>query len=303
MVAFLCAATSLGSQDVYDEPPPSPPKFEDGIIGSETIHHPLLEKVFPGVEFIEETSACTMPHSKRIVAIFSGKTWRMTAEFNVLYANVSHSVPITVDERLEAFVRLMYWPRDPNVKILTREPVNIKRIAYTLNHRLVIEREAEVFGIRHGGIKTEILIALDLNQITSVEVRDDFGKGFGTPGIFRPILINSLDDSLGDWKCTGWENENLTKSVVQVPDRISLVASPNPFNPSTTIPYSLPEAAMVEMVAYNLAGQRVATLVDGYRDAGRHEITWDASGLPTGVYLLNLNAGEFCSTVKVVLVK
>jgi len=200
MVAFLCAATSLGSQDVYDEPPPSPPKFEDGIIGSETIHHPLLEKVFPGVEFIEETSACTMPHSKRIVAIFSGKTWRMTAEFNVLYGNVSHSVPITVDERLEAFVRLMYWPRDPNVKILTREPVNIKRIAYTLNHRLVIEREAEVFGIRHGGIKTEILIALDLNQITSVEVRDDFGKGFGTPGIFRPILINSLDDSLGDWK-------------------------------------------------------------------------------------------------------
>ena len=60
---------------------------------------------------------------------------------------------------------------------------------------------------------------------------------------------------------------------------------------------------MVEMVAYNLAGQRVATLVDGYRDAGRHEITWDAGALSSGIYFVNLKAGTYQQTLKLLLTK
>lgn len=66
---------------------------------------------------------------------------------------------------------------------------------------------------------------------------------------------------------------------------------PNPFNPATRIQYDLPTPAHVRLVVYNLLGQEVARLVEGRRAAGRHEVVWDASGAPGGVYLVRLTAG------------
>lgn len=78
---------------------------------------------------------------------------------------------------------------------------------------------------------------------------------------------------------------------------------PNPFNPVTTIKFSLPEPGRVELVVFDLQGRRVATLADGELGAGDHAITWDASDQASGVYFYRLTAGDVQETHRMVLLK
>jgi hypothetical protein len=78
---------------------------------------------------------------------------------------------------------------------------------------------------------------------------------------------------------------------------------PNPFNPSTTIPYAIPVRSNVELMVFNTLGQRVAILQDGEQDAGYHEVRFDAHGLPSGVYFYRLSAGASTETKKLILVR
>jgi len=78
---------------------------------------------------------------------------------------------------------------------------------------------------------------------------------------------------------------------------------PNPFNPTTEISFSLPSASDVKLEVYNIMGQRVVTLADGYLEAGRHATIWDASSVASGIYFYRLTANEFVETKKMVLLK
>jgi PKD repeat protein len=78
---------------------------------------------------------------------------------------------------------------------------------------------------------------------------------------------------------------------------------PNPFNPSTEISFSLPEASRVSLEVYNVMGQKVATLVKGHLDAGEHSFTFNGSGIASGVYLYRLEAGSSVETRKMLLLK
>ena len=88
------------------------------------------------------------------------------------------------------------------------------------------------------------------------------------------------------------------RRTAPLPARLRLGQNfPNPFNPSTIIPYQLPAATRVRLEVFNILGQRVATLVDGERPAGFHTATWngtDASGrgVGSGVYLYRLLGGR-----------
>ena len=107
------------------------------------------------------------------------------------------------------------------------------------------------------------------------------------------------------WDCTGdlFPEEGAQVSGI-VPDGYMLYnAHPNPFNPTTTLSFALPEAAKVNIAVYDISGRQVAELVNGWRDAGLHEVTFDGSGLASGMYLYRLSAGEFTANGKMVLLK
>ena len=78
---------------------------------------------------------------------------------------------------------------------------------------------------------------------------------------------------------------------------------PNPFNPSTQITFALPEAQTVRLSIYNNLGQQIATLADGSYQAGEYRVTFDATGLPSGMYFYRAEAGSFSSVRKMVLMK
>ena len=78
---------------------------------------------------------------------------------------------------------------------------------------------------------------------------------------------------------------------------------PNPFNPSTVISYGLPERSHVRLMIYNGLGKLVAQLVDREQEGGFFEITFDASHLPSGVYIYRLQAGEYMKSKKLLYIK
>jgi len=89
-----------------------------------------------------------------------------------------------------------------------------------------------------------------------------------------------------------------------VPKQFSLGQNyPNPFNPTTKISFSLPEASNVVLKIFDVLGSEVATLFEGEKPAGNYEVNFDASKLASGMYVYTINAGNFTSTKKMMLMK
>jgi len=78
---------------------------------------------------------------------------------------------------------------------------------------------------------------------------------------------------------------------------------PNPFNPTTTIKYSIPQGINVTLRVYDILGNEIATLIDEYKPAGNFEIEFDASSLSSGIYFYQLRAENYTSTKKMLLIK
>jgi len=110
---------------------------------------------------------------------------------------------------------------------------------------------------------------------------------------------------VGDWAEWGEEfGEGESASTALNPDSYSLSkAHPNPFNPVTTIDFSIPEATEVSLGVYNSMGQRVAILHRGMTPAGNYSIQWNAVNMSSGVYFYYLQAGDFSNIKKCVLMK
>lgn len=98
----------------------------------------------------------------------------------------------------------------------------------------------------------------------------------------------------------------------QVPNSFNLAQNyPNPFNPSTTIKFSLPKSSFASLKIYDMLGREVSTLISGELEAGDHEIKWNASNYPSGVYFYKLAAGDpstssgqgYTDTKKMILAK
>ena len=122
--------------------------------------------------------------------------------------------------------------------------------------------------------------------------------------------------ALDNLEGTGWEvnvvddwhdvpNPNAPIGATSVPQasKLSLSNSPEPFNPSTSINFSLPADGMTQLDVFNVSGAKVATLINGFRQAGNHQVTFDASHLTSGLYLYRLSFGGQTAVNKMMLVK
>ena len=99
----------------------------------------------------------------------------------------------------------------------------------------------------------------------------------------------------------------LRKSTTTVPAAFALSpAYPNPFNPVTTIQFSIPIVQIrhaVSVQIYDITGKLVGTLMDEELKPGHHTIQWNASGFSSGVYFVRLQSGDFSKSQKLILLK
>ena len=83
----------------------------------------------------------------------------------------------------------------------------------------------------------------------------------------------------------------MTGTLLEIPSTFVLEpAYPNPFNPITTLDYSLPKESNIELFIYNISGEKIIELYKGQKQAGYHSQDWNAEGLPSGIYFVKLNA-------------
>ncbi|MBK9099016.1 MAG: T9SS type A sorting domain-containing protein [bacterium] len=78
---------------------------------------------------------------------------------------------------------------------------------------------------------------------------------------------------------------------------------PNPFNPATNVRFNLPTNEFVNLSIYNLVGEKVSELVNEVLEQGEHNLTFNASDLPSGIYIAKLSAGNLSQSIKMTLLK
>ncbi len=124
------------------------------------------------------------------------------------------------------------------------------------------------------------------------------GCWLGGTSYFWEVAIDEL--SLTPTGGTGIEENQLS-----IPSQFSLHQNfPNPYNPQTTISYSLPRASTITLKVYDIMGQEIATLLDNdEKSAGSHKISFDATNLPCGTYFYRMQTDDYMETKKMLLIK
>lgn len=107
-----------------------------------------------------------------------------------------------------------------------------------------------------------------------------------------------------------WDSASVTISLTDVGENSSTPTEfmlyenfPNPFNPSTTIRYSIPETAYTSVIVFDALGNEVSTLVNESKSTGTYEVQFNASSLSSGIYYYTLQSGSFSDTKKMILLK
>jgi len=129
-----------------------------------------------------------------------------------------------------------------------------------------------------------------------------FSSRTGAVGVGFTKSVSDFDDFCVTSTMSSWSERD--ENPITLPNQFSLDQNyPNPFNPTTTIEFNLPTPSQVEITVYNITGQTVGVIADGYYPAGNHRVDWDAGKLASGVYLYRISAGDFTATKKMILLK
>ncbi len=139
-----------------------------------------------------------------------------------------------------------------------------------------------------------------------------FVAGYGTTTEVRNYSYSDNDLSTGNYSYRlkqvdfdgTYEYSKAVEVEIVTPNNFELSQNyPNPFNPSTTIKFNMPEAGNVKLAVYNLLGQEIKTLVNGFRTAGAYTVNFDASNLSSGIYLYKIEMNNFTQVRKMTLLK
>jgi hypothetical protein len=157
-------------------------------------------------------------------------------------------------------------------------------------------------------------------EIASMAIRPTDGKIYGIGLTGNSTLLYKIDPQsgaavrtvtvpLGNLRAITMRSDTLLVSVKDrqpssTPLEFALSQNyPDPFNPSTTINYSLPKASHVKLKVFNALGQEISTCVDKTEEPGYKSVEWNASGVASGVYFYRLQAGDFVHTKKLLLLR
>lgn len=130
-------------------------------------------------------------------------------------------------------------------------------------------------------------IRVRFNLVTDAGLR---GDGF----YFDDLRVVDYRDSV----VTGVFNPGMTPAKFHLAQNY-----PNPFNPATAIEYDIPEGGLVSLTVFDMLGREVATLVDELQPAGKHSVSWNPTGVASGIYYYRLKAGDHSATRKLLLLK
>ncbi len=211
---------------------------------------------------------------------------------------------------------------------------NIVSVEVTINEVIHTRTGDLTFTLEHDGVTATIIsevggngqdfISTVLNDNASIPI-----AGGEAPFTGFYIPSNSLNvfngmNAYGDWTLTvidgfagndgmlnSWSLLITLDSPNDIEDEYDLSPNdfilhqnyPNPFNPSTIISFHLPVNGDVTLKIYDILGREVATLVNEFKEAGRHDVTFDASGLASGIYFYRIQAGSFNQTKKMILLR
>jgi hypothetical protein len=129
-----------------------------------------------------------------------------------------------------------------------------------------------------------------INQVLAFIRNGNLNAGYGQPLIDKVNeIINQINNLIK--LDTKFSHYKLEKNY------------PNPFNPSTTIRYSIPEAGRVKLEVFNTIGERITVLVDEIKQAGTYDVRFEGMDLPSGIYLYRLQTGNFVEFQKMLLMK
>ena len=168
---------------------------------------------------------------------------------------------------------------------------------FTLNANSSVDRDRTQFvgsGAPTGNYTYDGYIG---NYPNDVWVEDHFD--------FEKLAVSDGGPVIPDWANWGESFDDLL-GITSSPTPLEFSlhnAYPNPFNPETSISFTVPEACRVNLTVYNLLGHKVVTLYEGMAVAGYHRVIWNASDMSSGVYFYHLQAGDYSGIRKCILMK
>ena len=120
----------------------------------------------------------------------------------------------------------------------------------------------------------------------------------------RFYRVREIDTNGADWLSETVEATGIASAREEAPGRgPEFTTFPNPFNPATTITFTLAASARLTLAVYDMLGRQIRTLATGRFEAGRHTFRWDASGTPSGVYICRLEGTPRPGTLKLILTR
>ena len=101
----------------------------------------------------------------------------------------------------------------------------------------------------------------------------------------------------------GSQKPTAPRRAPRLPTPLSVMNSPNPFNPLTSIVFELPEASSILLALYDMRGRQITRLAEGWHPAGTHTVRWDSSDHPSGVYFYRLRVGGLVKQGKMLVLR
>ncbi len=187
---------------------------------------------------------------------------------------------------------------DSQIELVTDRFYHVVTLYDGADYEIYIDGELDAFSSFSGRILTTS-IDLTIGQVLPDEQRYNFNGVLDDIRIYNYALSVQETQELYD---IGTNVRDRDKN--KIPVNFTLYQNyPNPFNPSTAISFSIPSPEYVTLTIFDILGREIKTLVDGDLNAGVHTVTWDAKGLPSGVFYGVLRSGNRHAVQKMILLR